>query len=119
MFPTTFQDMGIPAGYAFKQLLFNPTANVLVLQTCSAEDNWRPERLYFRQTEWDKYRLVGSPGDLVSQVSPFVHPSKPLLAYNSLQHKFSMDADGQERHHGDWHSLQIFSFESGSVTRSI
>ena len=119
MFPTTFQDMGIPAGYAFKQLLFNPTANVLVLQTCSAEDNWRPERLYFRQTEWDKYRLVGSPGDLVSQESPFVHPSKPLLAYNSLQHKFSMDADGQEQHHGDWHSLQIFSFESGSVTRSI
>ena len=95
MFPTTFQDMGIPIGYAFKQLLFSPIANILVLQTCAAEDNWRPERLYFRQTVWDKYRLVGSPGDLVSQESPFVHPSKPLLAYNSLQHEFSLDAEGQ------------------------
>ena len=119
MFPTTFQDMGIPIGYAFKRLLFSPIANVLVLQACPAEDNWRPERLYFRQTVWDKYRLVDNPSDLVSQESPFVHPSKPFLAYNSLQHEFSLDADGQEQHHGEWHSLQIFNLESGSVSRSV
>jgi hypothetical protein len=119
MFPTTFQDMGIPAGYAFKHLLFSPTANVLVLHACSAEDNWRPERLYFRQTVWNKYRLVGNPGDLVSQESPFVHPTEPLLAFNSLRHEFLLDTDGQEQHHGDWHSLQLLSLESGSVIRSI
>jgi len=118
MFPSSFEEMGIPPEYAFKQLLFSPIANTLVLQTCSAKDNWRPERLYFRHSGWDKYRLVGNPGDLVSQESPFVHPSKPLLAYNSLQHNFSLDAEGQEQHHGDWHSLQIVGLETGSAVRS-
>jgi hypothetical protein len=29
MFPATFQNMGIPASYAFKQLLFSPVAEAL------------------------------------------------------------------------------------------
>ncbi len=114
----SFEEMGIPSEYAFKQLLFSPIANALVLQTCSAKENWRPERLYFRQSEWDKYRLVGNPGDLVSQECPFVHPSKPLLAYNSVQHSFSLDAEGQEQHSGDWHALQIVNLETGSAVQS-
>jgi hypothetical protein len=119
MFHRSFEEMGIPPLYAFKQLLFSPPANALVLQTCSARDNWRPERLYFRHTEWDKYRPIGNPGDLVSQGSPFVHPSKPLLAYTSVQHGFSLDAEGHEQHHGSWHSLQIVSLETGLAVRSI
>ncbi len=118
MFPISFEEMGIPPEYAFKQLLFSPMASALVLQTCSAKDNWRPERLYFRHSDWDKYRPVGNHADLISQDSPFVHPSKPLLAYNSMQHNFSLDAEGKEFHSGDWHSLEIVSLESGSTVRS-
>ncbi len=86
MLNRSFEEMGIPPGYGFKQLLFSPVANTVVVQTQSAGHNWRPERLYFRKAESDKYRNIGEPGDLTSQEFPFAHPSKPLLAYNSLQH---------------------------------
>ncbi len=119
MFATSFEEMGIPAGYGFKQLLFSPTANALVLQTCSARDNWRPERLFFRHLAWDQYRIIGSPDDLISQESRFLHPSKPLLAYVSAQHRFSLDEEGKERHHGNWNGLHIVNLESGSETQSV
>jgi len=119
MFPTSFEEMGVPAGYGFRQLLFSPVANGLVLQTCSATDNWRPERLFFRHLTWDRYRIISSPDDLISQESPFLHPSKPLLAYVSTQHKFSLDDEGHELHHGNWHGLHIVSLDSGSETRSV
>jgi hypothetical protein len=118
MFGKTFEEMGIPPEYAFKLLLFSSVANTLVLQICSARDNWRPERLYFRHSQWDKYRLIGNPRDLLSQESPFVHSSKPLLAYTSIEHSFSPDEDGRERHHGNWDSLQIVSLEDGVTIRS-
>jgi len=81
MWNRSIQEMGIPSGYAFKQLLFSPVAGALVVQTQTAEKNWRPERLYFRHIDADKYRPIGQPGDLVSQDYPFLHPSKPLVAY--------------------------------------
>jgi hypothetical protein len=119
MFPTSFEEMGIPAGYGFKQLLFSPVANALVLQTCSAMDNWRPERLFFRHLAWDRYRIIGKPDDLISQESPFLHSSKPLLAYISTQHEFSLDEEGKERHHGNWDGLHIVNLESGSEMQSV
>lgn len=119
MFPTSFEEMGIPVGYGFKQLLFSPVANALVVQTCSVRDNWRPERLFFRHLAWDRYRIIGNPDDLVSQESPFLHSSKPLLAYISTQHVFLLDAEGKERHHGNWHGLHIVNLENGSETLSV
>jgi hypothetical protein len=119
MFSTSFEEMGIPAGCGFKQLLFSPIANALVLQTCSARDNWRPERLFFRHLAWDRYQIIDNPGDLISQESPFLHASKPLLAYVSMQHKFSLDEEGKKRHSGTWDRLHIFSLESGSETQLV
>ena len=105
--------MGIPPGYGFKQLLFSTAANALVVQTQSAGKNWRPERLYFRSINSDKYSAIGEPGDLVSQECPFAHPSKPLVAYNCLKHRFSVDARGEERHGAEWDSLTLYNLESG------
>jgi hypothetical protein len=119
MFHKSFEEMGIPAGYSFKQLLFSPGANVLVLQTCSTRDSWRPERLFLRHLSSERYRSIGEPDDLVSQESPFVHPSKPLLAYVSTQHSFSLDEDGKESHSGNWHGIHFVSLESGLATQSI
>jgi hypothetical protein len=115
----SFQEMGIPPGYGFKQLLFSPATGVLIVQAQSAGKNWRPERLYFRHIESDKYNPIGQPTDLISQDCPFVHPSKPLLVYNSLKHSFSVDVQGEERHSADWHSLNLFNVESGVEIESI
>jgi hypothetical protein len=119
MFPKTFGEMGIPSGYGFKQLLFSPVANALVVQACSGTNGWRPERLYFRHWGWDRYRPIGIPDDLVPQESPFIHPSRPLLAFVSMQHKFSIDGEGKEFHSGDWHSLRIVSLETGYEIQSV
>jgi hypothetical protein len=119
MFNKSFQEMGIPPGYGFKQLLFSPVANALVVQTQSAGHNWRPERLYFRSAVSDNYRNIGEPSDLTSQEFPFVHSSKPLLAYNSMQHRFTVDAQGEERHTGDWDSLKLFDLKLGVEIDSI
>ncbi len=119
MFNRSFEEMGIPSGYGFKQLLFSPVANALVVQTQSAGHNWRPERLYFRPVTSDKYQNIGEPGDLISQEFPFVHASKPLLAYNSMHHRFTLDAQGEERHSGDWDSMKLFNLESGVEIDSI
>ena len=111
--------MGIPQGYGFKQLLFSPVASALVVQAVSAEKNWRPERLYFRRVNSDKYNLIGQPGDLVSQEYPFLHPSKPLVAYNCLKHHFFADAEGKERHGGDWDSLIVYDLQTGVEVEHI
>ena len=60
--------------------------------------------------------MIGKPDDLISQESPFLHSAKPLLAHISNQHKFSLDEEGKERHHGNWHGLHIVNLESGSET---
>ena len=109
----SFQEMGIPPGYGLKQLLFSPAADALIMQAQSSGKQWRPERLYVRGVESDKYSLIGQPADLVSQDFPFVHPSKPLLAYNCLEHRFSVDASGEERHSGDWDSVKLHDLGSG------
>lgn len=119
MMSRSFEEMGIPPGYGFKQLLFSPVASVLVVQAQSSRKNWRPERLYFRHIEFEKYNAVGQPADLISQDSPFVHPSKPLLAYNCLEHRFSVDASGEERHSGEWDSLHLYDLEQGVEVDSI
>jgi hypothetical protein len=112
----SFEGIGIPPRYGFKRLLFSPAANALVVQVQSADTNWRPERLFFRRTASDKYQPVGEPGALYSQEDPVVHASKPLLAYNCLEHKFSIDAQGKERHSGGWDSVRLFDLELGIET---
>ena len=119
MWNRSFQEMGIPQGYGFKQLLFSPVASALVVQAESAEKNWRPERLYFRRLDSDKYNPIGQPGDLVSQEYPFLHPSQPLVAYNCLKHRFFADAAGEECHGADWDSVIIYNLQSGIEAHHI
>jgi len=59
------------------------------------------------------------PGDLYSQEYPFVHPSKPLVTYILVEHHFVVDAHGEERHYGDWDSLNVFDLELGEQIASI
>src|SRR5689334_19029080 len=115
----SFEEMGIPRGYGFMQLLFSPVAHTLVVQTQSGEKNWRPERLYYRHIDADKYTPIGQPGELVSQEYPFLHPTKPLIAFNCLKHNFELDGEGKERHTGDWDSLRLYNLESGTEVQQV
>src|ERR1051326_6801508 len=119
MFNKSFEEMGVPAGYGFRQMLFNPSANFIVIQTNSTGRPWRPERLFFRHVASLNYRSVGAPGDLTSQEYPFVHPAKPLLAYNAMLHRFIVEPDGKERLSGNWESLSIFDLETGTEVAAV
>jgi hypothetical protein len=114
----SFEELGIPPGYGFKQLLFSPPANALVVQTCPNGDTWRPDRLYFRPGGSAKYKPIGDPSYMVSQESPFLHPSTPLIAYSSIEHRFGLDTEGHETHSGSWHSLHVANLETGLVVRT-
>jgi hypothetical protein len=119
MFSKSFEEMGIPPGYCCNTLLFSPAADALVVHAESIGNNWRPERLYFRHKEWEFYRPVGNPDELCSQDSPFVHSSKPLLAYNSIRHSFFIDPHGNKQHVGDWDSLRLFDLALGAELESV
>jgi hypothetical protein len=48
-----------------------------------------------------------TPMTWVSQEFPFFYLSQPSPAYISMQHEFSVDEEGKEHHHGNWHGLHI------------
>ena len=118
MFGKSFEEMGIPAGYGFKQLLFCAAADTLIVQT-QAITNWRPERLYFRSVGGERYEPVGAPAELVSQVYPIVAPSHPLLAYNTLLNSFNLDAEGNELHGANWQGVHVVDLRSRAETYVI
>ena len=119
MFDSSFTDLGIPPGYGFRQLLFNPTANVLVVQTTSGPQNWRPERLYFRHVDSAKYMNIGTPDDFISQESPVVSLSEPLLAFSCLRNSLWIDSEGAERHGANWESLKVHDLRANQEVYSL
>lgn len=110
--------MGIPPGYGFKQLLFCPAADTLIVQTQSFE-NWRPERLYVCSIGGERYEPISAPAELVSQVYPIVAPSHPLLAYNTLLNSFQLDAEGNELHGGYWQAIRVVDLRARTETHVI
>jgi hypothetical protein len=112
MLHKSFEDLGIPPKYGFKHLLFCPSANVLVVQTQSGTDDWRPERLYYRATAAERYLPVAQDSDLVSHEDPVVAISRPLLAYRTSLHNFFADAEGLQRHGANWESVRVFDLQA-------
>ena len=106
MLHKNFQEMGIPAGYGFKHLLYCAAADTLIVQTQPLQ-GWRPERLYARKVQDERYRPIGSPEKLVSQEYPVTCPGHPLLAYNTLTHSFRSDEEGNEQHGADWQAVRV------------
>ena len=118
MFGKSFEEMGIPPGYGFKQLLFCPAADTLIVQTQSFP-NWRPERLYARSIGEERYEPIGVPADMISQEYPIVAHSHPLLAYNTLLNSFSLDSEGKELHAGQWQAIRIVDLKSRSESHVL
>ena len=118
MIHKSFEDMGIPRGYGFKQLLFCLSAKKLVVHTESVRP-WRPERLYIRDLSSDRYTLVGSPADMISQQYPVISNSKCLLAYSAELNKFDVNEEGDELHFGQWDSINIHNLAAPAEARIL
>ncbi|HWZ45230.1 MAG TPA: hypothetical protein VNW97_17285 [Candidatus Saccharimonadales bacterium] len=82
----------------------------MVVQTQSVS-SWRPERLYFRTVTDERYIAIGCPY-LMSQEYPVLAAARPLLAYNTMLHGFELDAEGDERHFGNWDAVRIFDLQT-------
>jgi len=63
--------------------------------------------------------LLDSRATSCRKTIPLFIPQNLCWAYNSLKHRFSVDATGEERHSADWHSLNLFDLNSGVVVDSI
>jgi hypothetical protein len=112
MLHKSFEEMGIPAGYAFRNLLYCASADVLIVQTQPLQ-GWRPDRLYTRPSGAERYEPIGTPDELISQDDPVVSCSRPLLVYNTMRHSFRPDEQGNERHSANWEAVRVFDLRSG------
>ncbi len=118
MLHKTFEEMGIPAGYGFKQLLYCSIADTLIVQTQPVQ-GWRPERLYARKQQEERYAPIGLPGDLISQDDPVVCAGHPLLAYNTMSHSFRADAEGKELHGANWEAIRVVDLSTRQETHVV
>jgi len=104
---------GIPSGYAYPKLLYNPVSEMLIIQL-EGVDELRPKRLYMKHKDASKYEQVGSPDDKTSYEDPVVSMNRPLLAFN---------IETWQKHEqgvsGDWKELQVLDVKTGTNVRSV
>ena len=85
MLNRSFEEMGIPPGYGFRQLLFSPVTSVLVVRAQSSGINWRPERLIFATLSWTNTTPLDSPLTSYRKTSPLCilqNRCSPTTAWN-------------------------------------
>jgi hypothetical protein len=113
-----FEEMGIPSGYGFRNLLYCVAADVLIVQTQPLQ-GWRPDRLYARPIGAERYEPIGSPDELVSQDDPVVSCAQPLLAYNTMRHSFRPDEEGNELHGANWEAIRVLDLRTRTEAHVI
>jgi hypothetical protein len=109
----TWAGLGIPEGYAWPQLVFNPPAETMILQV-QGRDIWRPTRLFMKHKDAEKYTQLGTPDETTSYESPVTSLKQPLLAFNVMTRRKSESGIG-----GDWKELQVVDLRTGTVQNSI
>lgn len=111
----TWAELGIPEGYAWPQLVFNPPAETMILQVqCRDITNWRPTRLFMKHKDAEKYTQIGTPDDTTSYESPFTSLKQPLLAFNVMTWRKIESGVG-----GDWKEIRVVDLGTGTVQNSI
>lgn len=112
---TTWQELGIPEGYAWPKLLYNPPSGTMIVQVeGNGEAGWRPTRLYVKHKDAIQYAQVGDPDEWTSFDNPVTSLTQPLLGYIVMTWRKTGDAIG-----GDWKDLNVLNLQSGVVERSI
>jgi Clp amino terminal domain, pathogenicity island component len=112
---TTWEELGIPEGYAWPKLLYNPPSETMIVQVESQGPEFLPpRRLYMKHKDAARYTQVGDPDEWTSFDSPVTSLTQPLLGYNVMTWRKTGDTIG-----GDWKELSVLNLQSGVIERSV
>ena len=77
---------GVPAGYRWKSLLYNPASDRIVVEMARADTGHLPiSRLFVRHRDAEAYELIGNPDDKTSYESPVTCEKHPVVIFNSAK----------------------------------
>jgi len=77
---------GIPAGYRWKNLLYNPASESIVIEMARTDTGHLPmSRLFTRRKDAAVYEPVGNPSDDVSYECPVTCEKQPIVIFNSIK----------------------------------
>ncbi len=105
---------GIPAGYAWPRLLYNPASEVLIVELRAAGQQFVPTRLFMRPKNSQSYEQIGNPAGDVSYESPVTCEKQPIVVFNSFQ--MQKRGDGWA---GDWAAVCAFNLQTKELAVCI
>ncbi len=112
-YPPEWQQAGIPAGYGFSQLLYNPPTGIQIVELChGTSERFHPNRLFVRLKGAERYEQLGTPEENCSQESAVTSPGQPILFFNSNRLMIRGD-----RVSGDWDGLYSVDLEKLTIVR--
>ncbi|MFZ0797703.1 MAG: Clp protease N-terminal domain-containing protein [Terriglobales bacterium] len=77
---------GIPAGYRWKNLIYNAASENVVIEMARKDTGHLPmSRLFARHKDAAGYEPVGNPADDVSYESPVTCEKQPIVIFNSMK----------------------------------
>ncbi len=77
---------GIPAGYRWKSLLYNPASESVIIEMARADTGHLPmSRLFARHKDAAGYEPLGNPSDDVSYECPVTCEKQPIVIFNSVR----------------------------------
>jgi hypothetical protein len=77
---------GIPAGYRWKALLYNPASENIIVEMAGSDTGHVPmSRLFMRNRSADAYEQIGNPAENISYEAPVTSDKKPIIIFNSMK----------------------------------
>ena len=80
------KSLGIPRGYRWKNLLYNPASERIIVEMARTDTGHLPmSRLFTRHKDGEAYELVGDPADDMSYESPVTCERHPIIVFSSTK----------------------------------
>lgn len=77
---------GIPRGYRWKNLLYNPASESIIIEMARTDTGHLPmSRLFTRHKDAEAYEQIGDPADDVSFEAPVTCEKQPVVIFNSMK----------------------------------
>ena len=112
-----WQEQGIPEGYGFAQLLFNPPTGILVAEVYGTSKVFLPRRLFWRHKDGEGYKPLGTPETYCSQESAVTAINQPLLFFNSTRFTQESAHPSGNWASGNWDGLYSVDLETFTIVR--
>jgi hypothetical protein len=76
----------IPAGYRWKNLLYNPASESIIIEMARTDTGHLPmSRLFTRHKDAEAYEQIGDPADDISFEGPVTCEKQPIVVFNSMK----------------------------------